>query len=459
MTQPLCHPPPGGGVRPRPGANAREIGRGYESGRVGGAQPDRREEDGLKRSFLSDLFSRELLRYLGPGFVVTIGFIDPGNWATNIAGGSQFGFALLWVISASTLMLIFLQHMSAKLGIVTGRSLAVNARLHFSRPVVWLVGGTIVPALVATSLAEILGGALGFQILFGIPLWIGSLMTLGIVVAAILGQRYDSLERLIMVFLAFIALAYVIELFIVKPDMAQAAPHWIIPSVSPATIVVAMGMLGAIVMPHNIYLHSNTIQSREWDVGPGGSERLMRFELIDTTLAMGMGWLVNSSMVLVAAAVFFTNGITVTSIDQASQTLEPLAGSLAQLLFGLALLVAGISSSITSSLASANVLTGYLGKPEDPHSRLYRLGLIALALPAVVLIDAGLNPYDALIVSQVILSVQLPFTILPLLILSRRRSVMGDQRAGTGVFVLGALIAAIIIGLNVYLLYQTFLGG
>ncbi len=412
-----------------------------------------------RRPFIRDLFSRELLRYLGPGFVVTIGFIDPGNWATNIAGGSQFGYQLLWVISASTLMLIFLQHMAARLGIVTGSSLAVNIRRHFSRPVVWLLGGTIAPALVATSLAEILGGALGFQILFGIPLWIGAPLTLGIVVLTILGQRYESLERLIMAFLAFIAGAYVIELFIVKPDMAAAAPHWVIPSVSLSSIVVAMGMLGAIVMPHNIYLHSDTIQSREWDVGGADQATLMRFELIDTTLAMGMGWLVNSSMILVAAAVFFANGVTVTSITQASQTLEPLAGSAARLLFGLALLVAGISSSITSSLASTNVVTGYLGKPEDPHSRAYRLGLIAMAIPAVVLIDIGLDAYRALIISQVVLSVQLPFTIVPLLVLSRRASVMRDMRIGTGTMVLGTMIAAIIIGLNVYLLYGTFFGG
>ncbi len=280
-----------------------------------------------------------------------------------------------------------------------------------------------------------------------------------IVVLAILGQRYESLERLIMAFLAFIAGAYIVELFIVKPDMVAAAPHWVIPSVSASSIVIAMGMLGAIVMPHNIYLHSDTIQSREWDVGGADQTSLMRFELIDTTLAMGMGWLVNSAMILVAAAVFFANGVTVTSIAQASETLQPLAGSAAQLLFGLALLVAGISSSITSSLASTNVVTGYLGKPEDPHSRAYRIGLIAMAIPAVILIDIGLDAYRALILSQVVLSVQLPFTIVPLLVLSRRASVMRDMRIGTGTMVVGTMVAAVIIGLNVYLLYGTSFGG
>ena len=411
---------------------------------------------GLKHGFLSDLFSRELLRYLGPGFIVTIGFIDPGNWATNMAGGSQFGYALLWVITLSTLMLIFLQHVSARLGIVTGASLAVNVRSHFSRPLVVLFGGSMVPALIATSLAEILGGALGFQILFHIPLVVGAPLTLALVVLAIIGQRYDRLERLIIVFLAFIAAAYIVEIFIVKPDMAAAAPNWIIPTFPPGSIVVAMGMLGAIVMPHNIYLHSNTIQSREWDFGGVDQSRLMRYELIDTSLSMGMGWLVNSAMILVAAAVFYSAGITVTSIQQASATLRPLAGPLSQLLFGIALLVAGLSSSITSSLATANVVTGYLGKPEDPHSRLYRYGMVAMAAPAVLLIMIGLNAYRALILSQVALSLQLPLTIVPLLVLTRRVSVMGAMRSGGRTMVLGWLVAAIIIGLNVFLLYQTF---
>lgn len=413
----------------------------------------------MKSRFLHDLFSREFLRYLGPGFVVTIGFIDPGNWATNIAGGSQFGYRLLWVISLGTLMLVFLQHTAARLGIVSGHSLAVNVRAHFPRWLVWLFGLSIVPALIATSLAEILGGALGFQILFHIPLWIGAPLTLALVALAILGQRYDQLERLIVVFLALIGVAYIIELFLVKPDMAAAAPHWVIPSVGAGSIVVAMGMLGAVVMPHNIYLHSDTIQSREWDFGGGDQKRLMRFELVDTSLSIGLGWLVNSAMILVAAAVFAAHGVHVDSITQASATLRPLVGPAAQVLFGLALLVAGLASSITSSLASANVVTGYLGRPEDPHSSLYRLSLVLLALPAVVLIIIGLDPFRALVLSQVVLSIQLPFTIVPLLWLSRRRSVMGDERMGALMIVVGGLIAALVIGLNVFLVYRVFAGG
>jgi manganese transport protein len=411
------------------------------------------------RGFVRDLFSRELLRYLGPGFIVTIGFIDPGNWATNIAGGSEFGYRLLWVVSLSTLMLIFLQHLSAKLGIVTGRSLAANVRANLPRPVVWVAGVTIVLACMATDLAEYLGAALGFYLLFGIPLWLGAPLTVAIVFVAILGQQYHRLERMIVVFLAIIAGCYVVELFLVQPEWGTLAPRWVTPSLDAASVVVALGMLGAIVMPHNIYVHSNVIQSRDWDLRPEARRRLMNFELIDTTMAMGMGWLVNSAMIIVAAAVFYRYGAEVTSIEQASDTLEPLVGPLSRLLFGVALLVAGIASSITSSLAEANVVTGYLGRPEDPRSRAYRIGLVVTSLPAMFVIALGVDSYKALIVSQVMLSVQLPFTIIPLLWLAGSRRVMGADRMGPWQQGTGVLLAGIIIGLNVYLLYQTFFGG
>jgi manganese transport protein len=411
------------------------------------------------RSLAHDLFSRELLRYLGPGFVVTIGFIDPGNWATNIAGGSRFGYQLLWVVSLSTLMLVFLQHMAARLGIVTGRSLAANVRAHMPRVMVCLLGVTIAVACVATALAEYLGAALGFNLLFGLPLWVGAPLTLALVYLAILGQQYHRLERMILVFLAVIAACYVVELFVVKPDWAAAAPDWVIPHVSSASILVALAMLGAIVMPHNIYLHSNVILSRDWGVDPVSRARLMRYELADTTLSMGMGWLVNSAMIIVAAAVFYEAGVNVTSIEQASQTLEPLVGPLAQFVFGIALLAAGLSSSVTASLAEANIVTGYLGRPEDPRTRTYRVGLVVLTLPAMVLIIVGIDAFQALIVSQVVLSLQLPFTIIPMLWLSRARGVMGEERTGTMTTAVGMLVAALIIALNGFLLVATFTGG
>jgi manganese transport protein len=246
---------------------------------------------------------------------------------------------------------------------------------------------------------------------------------------------------------------------VVKPDWAAAAPDWVIPRLSSASILVALAMLGAIVMPHNIYLHSNVILSRDWGVDPASRARLMRYELADTTLSMGMGWLVNSAMIIVAAAVFYEAGVNVTSIEQASQTLEPLVGPLAQFVFGIALLAAGLSSSVTASLAEANIVTGYLGRPEDPRTRTYRVGLVVLTLPAMVLIIIGIDAFQALIVSQAVLSLQLPFTIIPLLWLSRARGVMGEERTGTMTTAVGMLVAALIIALNAFLLFATFAGG
>ena len=399
-----------------------------------------------------------MLRYLGPGFIVTIGFIDPGNWATNIAGGSEFGYTLLWVVSLSTLMLIFLQHLSAKLGHrhrpLAGRQYPRQAaeagrldrRRHHRRSPAWRPTwrSTSAPRSASTFCSACRSGS-------------ARRSPSRIVFVAILGQQYHRLERMIVVFLAIIAGCYIVELFLVKPDWAAAAPRWVIPSVDGASILVALGMLGAIVMPHNIYVHSNVIQSRDWDLAPERRRRLMNFELIDTSLAMGMGWLVNSAMIIVAAAVFFTAGVTVTSIEQASETLEPLVGSLSQFLFGMALLFAGVASSVTSSLAEANVVTGYLGKPEDPRTRAYRIGLVVTSLPAMFVIALGVDSYKALIVSQVLLSIQLPFTIIPLLWLSRSKRVMGADRMNVPHWV-GIALAAVIIGLNVYLLYQLFFG-
>ena len=404
-------------------------------------------------------FSREFLRYLGPGFLVTVGFIDPGNWATNIAGGSDFRYQLLWVITLSTVMLILLQNMSARLGIITGRSLASNIRDYFPRWLSNIFGSTIVVACFATDVAELLGGAIGFNLLFGFPIVIGALLTVIIEVVVIVGQRYHHIERLIIAFLAVIAGCYLVELALVDPEWTTLLPRTIIPTVNSQNIYVAMGMLGAVVMPHNIYLHSNVIQSREWHGDEAQKRKLISFELADTTLAMLMGWLVNSAMIVVAAAVFWRNGLSVVSIEQAAETLRPLAGNLAYVLFALALLLAGIGSSITSSMAEVNVITGFLGKPEDPKSLIYRVGIFVTAIPAFLVIALKLDSFKVLILSQVALSIQLPFTIIPVIILARSRKVMGRFRSGNFELTAGIIVAAIIIALNGYLLYSTVIQG
>ena len=402
---------------------------------------------------------KQFLSFLGPGFLVTVGFIDPGNWATNIQGGSQFGYQLLWVITLSTLMLIVIQHMAAKLGIATGKSLAVNIRERFPTPVSAFLGLTIVIACAATDVAELIGGAIGFNLLLGLPLWAGALLTVILKVFLVISQRYHRLETIIIGFLGVIACCYLIELLIVKPDWAAVAPSMIIPHVNRSSIYIAMAILGAVVMPHNIFLHSNVIHSRKWGLSESDKMELLRYEKFDTLAAMMLGWVVNSAMIIVAAAVFSKNHIVVTSIEQASATLRPLAGPLAELLFAIALVFAGIGSSITSSMAEANVITGFLGKPEDPRTLLYRVAVFITAIPSFIIILLGMDTFKILIFSQVVLSIQLPFTLIPLLILCRSRKVMGGFRSGTGEFVAAVIISAIVIVLNLYLFYSTLAGG
>lgn len=406
-------------------------------------------------SISKDFPFKRFLSFLGPGFLVTVGFIDPGNWATNIEGGAKFGYDLLWVITLSTVMLIVIQNMAAKLGIATGKSLAVNIREHFSAPVSALLGLTIVLACIATDVAELLGGAIGFNLLFGFPLWLGALVTVVLEVFLIVSQRYHRLETIIMAFLGIIGLCYLIEIVIVKPDWAALGPAIVVPTLDRSSIYVAMAILGAVVMPHNIFLHSNVIHSRKWGVSEQKKLELLQFEKMDTWTAMLLGWVINSAMIVVAAAVFARNNVVVDSIEQASATLTPLAGPLAGLLFAIALVFAGVGSSVTSSMAEVNVITGFLGQPEDPKTWLYRTSVLVTAIPSFLIIIMSMDTFRILILSQVVLSIQLPFTLIPLLILCRDRKRMGAFRSGSLEFAAAVIISAVVIILNLYLLYST----
>jgi manganese transport protein len=402
---------------------------------------------------------KRALSFLGPAFLVTVGFIDPGNWATNIEGGSRFGYELLWVITLGTIMLIVIQHMAAKLGVATGRSLAVNIREHFPAPAAAFLGVTVVLACVATDMAELIGGAIGFKLLFGLPLWLGALLTVDLKVFLVISQRYHRLETTIVGFLGVIGLCYLIEILLVRPDWAVLAPSLVVPRISADSIYVATAILGAVVMPHNIFLHSNVIHSRKWGISQQEKMALLHYEKIDTLSAMLAGWVINSAMIVVAAAVFARNHAVVNSIEQASATLRPLAGPLAGVLFAVALVFSGVGSSVTSSMAEANVITGFLGKPEDPLTTLYRISVFITAIPSFLIILAGVDTFRILIFSQVVLSIQLPFTLIPLVILCRSRTVMGIFRSNLVEFVAAVVIAAIVIVLNVYLLYSTIAGG
>lgn len=396
---------------------------------------------------------KTLLTFLGPGFLVTVGFIDPGNWATNIEGGSSFGYELLWVVTLGAVMLLLIQHMAAKLGIATGKSLAVNIREYFPKPLAAFLGVSVLLACIATDVAELLGGGIGFQLLFGIPMWVGVLLTLLLEVFLIISQRYHRIEKIIVGFLGIITLCYILELLIVKPDWLVIGPSLVIPSIGKKSIYVALAILGALVMPHNIFLHSNIIHSRELGNSEAEKTEQLRYEKIDTFLAMTLGWVVNSAMIIVAASIFFRNHIPVTTIEQASVTLTPLAGPFAGLLFAIALVFSGISSSITVSMAEANIITGFLGKPEDPRTLLYRISVFITAIPAVLIILLSVDTFRLLIFSQVVLSIQLPFTLIPLLMLCRNKKVMGSFKSRNVEFAAAIIISALVIGLNMYFFY------
>ncbi|MEN6356831.1 MAG: Nramp family divalent metal transporter [Armatimonadota bacterium] len=402
---------------------------------------------------------RQIIGYLGPGFFVTVGFIDPGNWATNIAAGSSFNYSLLWVVTLSTLILILWQHMSAHLGIVNGKCLAEAIHEHV-RPLPRLIyGTTAMAAMVATALAEILGAALGLNLLFHIPVRAAAVIATIFIIGVVWYQRYNSLEKLIVAFVSLIGFAYLIELYLVKPDWGTAIYHTFVPKLSSQSIIVAMGVLGAVVMPHNMYLHSEVIQNRNWK-GENEAEtrRLLRYEFVDTLVAMLAGMAINCAMVIVAAAVFHKHGVYVSDLKQASDTLRPLAGNFASMIFGVALLFAGISSSMTAGIAGGTTLSGYLGKQTTLDSKWFRMGLVITLLPALGIIMMIRNTFQALILSQVCLSVQLPFTMLPLFLLTQSKNVMGKYANHWLEGSLMAVSGLLIVGLNILLLVRLFGG-
>ena len=311
----------------------------------------------------------DFFKYIGPGLLVTVGFIDPGNWASNFAAGADFGYSLLWVITLSTIMLIVLQHNVAHLGIVTGLCLSEAATKYTPKWVSRPILGTAVLASISTSLAEILGGA----ILFDIPIIWGSLLTAFFVTIMLFTNSYKRIERSIIAFVSVIGLSFLYELFLVDIDWPLAARSWVTPSIPEGSLLVIMSVLGAVVMPHNLFLHSEVVQSREYNKKDDASIRkLLKYEFYDTLFSMGVGWAINSAMILLAAATFFANHIGVEELQQAKSLLEPLLGNQAATIFALALLMAGISSTVTSGMAAGSIFAGMFGESyhvKDVHSR------------------------------------------------------------------------------------------
>jgi manganese transport protein len=395
-----------------------------------------------------------VLPFLGPAFIACVAYIDPGNFATNIQGGSAFGYQLLWVILLSNLMAVLLQTLSAKLGIATGLNLPEVCCKHLPRGVNLLLWVVAEVAAMATDLAEFIGAALGFYLLLHIPLIWAGLLT-GVVTFLLLGMRrygFRPLEATIILLVAVIAGSYLIEIFLARPDAGQVTFHAVVPMLSNGSILLAVGILGATVMPHVIYLHSALTQRR---IVPGNSQearRIFRFEQVDIWIAMGLAGLVNGAMLVMAASVFFGHGLTqIATLQDAYQTLTPLLGPAASIFFGLALLASGLSSSTVGTMAGQVIMQGFTGWRIPNWLR----RLITM-LPALIVLGIGLDPTTTLVISQVVLSFALPFAIVPLLFFTRRRDIMDTLVNHRLTTALGAVVALVIISLNVLLLVQVF---
>jgi manganese transport protein len=399
-----------------------------------------------------------MLPFIGPAFIASIAYMDPGNFATNISAGAQYGYLLIWVIFASNLMAMLVQALSAKLGIATGKNLAELCRDQFPRPVVWGMWGIMEVMAMATDLAEFLGAALGFNLLFGIPLFEAGILTAiaTFLILSLEKRGFRPLEAVITAFVGVIALCYLIETFLDKPDWGLLGYHVVVPQfVGPESVLLATGILGATVMPHVIFLHSALTQGRIVTREPAHLKKLFRFELIDVLVAMGLAGFVNAAMLIMAASTFHVNGLFgVGSIEEAYKTLEPLLGAAAGTVFAISLLASGLSSSTVGTMAGQVIMQGFLHRKISVWLR--RLVTI---LPSLIVIYLGLDPTRVLVLSQVVLSFALPFAVVPLVLFTQRRDLMGvlvNHRITTG---LAAIVATLIIGLNLYLLYQTFLGG
>lgn len=395
----------------------------------------------------------ELLRWVGPGLLVTVGFIDPGNWATNMAAGSTYGYGLLWVVTASTLMLIMLQHNAAHLGIVTGECLAESCAHHLPRPLAHLVLASAWLACVATMMAEVLGGGIALQMLLGLPVRLGAAIVAAASAALLLTNSYRRVERWIIGFVSLIGISFLAEIAMVRVDRASAAVGWVVPSMPAGSAAIVVSVLGAVVMPHNLFLHSEVIQSQHFE---GQGEEVIRerldHEFVDTLLSMGIGWAINSAMVVLAASTFFSAGVQVDDLAQAAATLEPMLGPAARIIFALALLFAGLASSVTAGMAAGAVSAGMAGEPYDIHDRHSSLGVVgcfAGALVALLLVD---DPFDGLLWSQALLSLQLPITVFAQIWLTSSPRVMGRYANGPVLKAVLALIGLVVTTLNAVLL-------
>jgi manganese transport protein len=408
---------------------------------------------------------RKFLAFAGPGYLVAVGYMDPGNWATDIAGGSLFNYTLLAVILLSNVMAMILQSLAGKLGIVTGRDLAQACRDHYSKPVaiaLWLLCEL---AIAACDLAEVIGSAIALNLLFGIPLLYGVMITVLDVLLILLLQSkgFRYIESIVISLLVVIGICFALELVMARPDWMGVAKGFVPnPQIiqNPEMLYIAIGILGATVMPHNLYLHSSIVQTRQFDQTPKGKREAIKFTTIDSTVALFFALLINASILILSAATFHRSGnVEVAGIEQAYHLLTPLLGtSIASVLFGVALLASGQNSTLTGTLAGQIVMEGFLNIRLAPWLRRLITRLIAIVPAVIVTALYGENgTMQLLILSQVILSLQLSFAVFPLVQFTSDKTKMGEFANPTWLKVVAWTIAFVIAGLNAYLLYTTLL--
>lgn len=413
--------------------------------------------DKLKINHKPSSSGLDLLKYIGPGLLVTVGFIDPGNWATNLAAGSEFGYALLWVVTFSSVMLIIIQHNVAHLGIVTGLCLSEATNKYMPRRLSRPILGSAMLASISTSLAEILGGAIALRMLFSIPIKAGAIIVTIACLIMLLSNTYNKIERWIIMFVSIIGLSFLYELALVDVSWSDAAVGWVKPSFPENSMLIIMSVLGAVVMPHNLFLHSEVIQSREWNLQDESViQKQLKYEFYDTLLSMVIGWAINSAMIILAASTFFKEKIAVEELDQAQQLLVPLVGSNAGIIFAIALLMAGISSTITSGIAGASIFAGFFGEAYNAKDLHSKLGILLSFIPALLIIFLVDDPFKGLILSQMLLSVQLPITVFTQVYLTSSKKVMGRYANTLSTTIVLVLLGTMVTVLNVALLVSLF---
>lgn len=405
-----------------------------------------------RKNYKAGFGSLDVFKYIGPGLLVTVGFIDPGNWASNLAAGANFGYSLLWMVTLSTIMLVILQHNVAHLGIATGLCLSEATAIYIKPRYSNMLLSSAMLASISTSLAEILGGSIALQMLFGIPIRAGAILVTIFVIIMLFTNSYKMMEKWIIAFVSIIGLSFLYELSLVEIDWNSAIHGWVTPSFPSGSMMIIMSVLGAVIMPHNLFLHSEVIQSRQWNLQDEKViKKQLNYEFLDTLQSMGIGWAINSAMILLAAATFFKTNTEVTQLEQANSLLAPLLGSHAAIVFAIALLFSGLASTITSGMAAGSIFAGMYKEPFDIKDNHSRLGVAISLLVALAIIFFVSNPFSGLIISQICLSIQLPFTIFLQVYLTSSKKVMGKYKNNTLSKILLYSIGGIVSALNIAL--------